>query len=185
MEKINCYKLLNLNVEDLIENYNIPCPAENKLFAVCRVDPAIFLKKHIHEKLSELGNLSSLVFHMKPYADKKNIHVDIDKLSKMPYWPSLNILIKGQGAMKWFSPATPGTLSYNLQGNVYYRYWKEHDYGDTIDEWTNGKVALVRTDIPHNAWNYSNEERLLISVRWSRRTSWEETLDWFDKNVST
>jgi len=178
-----CHKVLNLKPQDLISNFkSIPTPAESIPFGVVPFNPILCLDESFYKKLSELGTLGSLVFHMQPYADKKSIHIDIDKISKQPFWPTLNIIIKGQGVMKWFNPTVPGKLNFHPRGKVLYKNWNDN-FGEIIDKWEEGKVALVRTDIPHNVWNFSNEERLVISIRWSKFLTWEETLSWFEKNL--
>ena len=178
---MNCYKVLNIKVSDLIaDQSNIPRPAEHKMFAAETHNPKLYLNKNIYEKLLELGNLSSIVFHMKPFVDKKSIHVDLDE-NKIPWGSSLNIILSGQGIMKWFNPNKLGVISRGNYGNVWFLNWTS-DYGEQIDTWTDGKVALVRTDIPHNVWNPFDQERLIVSVRWSKKYTWEELVYWFDHN---
>jgi hypothetical protein len=135
----------------------------------------------VYEKMSELGLLYSLVFSMKPGADKKSIHIDIDRKTQTPYWPSLNIVIDGQGVMRWFNPTKPGQMLKNNNTGVFYKAWF-HDYGDIVDEWSVGKIALVRTDIPHQVWNFDNGIRRIVSIRWNKKISWEETIEWFNSN---
>ena len=181
---MNCHKVLNLDVSRLISDKSIiPRPAKYKPLSVVGCDPKHYLTDHTYNKLSVLGKLNSLVFHMKPYVDKGNIHIDMNSIDIQPFWPSLNIIIEGQGIMKWFAPTSQGTLRYNPFGKVWYYSW-EKNFGDVVDQWTEGKVALVRTDIPHNAWNPVDEERLVVSIRWKQRYSWEETVNWFEKNFS-
>lgn len=184
---MQCHKILNFNPHDLIGNFDIiPKPLNNITAGVVGFDPKLCLKDYYYNKLLNLGTkLESLVFYMKPNANKRNIHIDIDKNTLKPYWPSLNILIQGQGIMKWFKPITDSKLRFNSNGKVLYKSWEnENDYGEILDVWSTGKVALVRTDIPHNAWNPGVEDRLVISIRWKQCLSWDETLEWFEKNFT-
>lgn len=177
-----CHKVLNLTSSDLIpDTTKVFRPWHNKSFSVRSQDPKLFLGANVYEKLSELGDLTSLVFHMKPYADKQNVHIDISSKSKLPFWPSLNVLIEGQGVMRWFVPNSQGNLSYQPNADVWYQSW-ENTFGEVVDQWSEGKVALVKTDVAHNVWNPGDTDRLAVSIRWRQRYSWEETLEWFEKN---
>lgn len=181
MQTIKCHHLLNIPVTHFIKNIDvIPKLPDNTDIVVTSCDPKLFLHEDIYNKLSELGDLYSLMFSMKPESDKKSIHVDLDRKTREPYWPSLNIILDGQGIMKWFNPIGNGVVK-RATADVYYRAWFTN-YGEPIDSWSTGKVALVRTDIPHQAWNFDNDIRRMITIRWSNRKSWEETIDWFNRN---
>lgn len=179
---MNCFKILNLSPTDLISDFNIiPKPATEKPYGVSKINPKLFLKDSFFIKLSELGDLSCLVFQQKGFADKKSIHIDI-KSNGEPYYASLNIIIDGQGTMMWFSPSDEGTLHINNDTGVAYRAWFKN-FGKPIDIWKEGKVALVKTHIPHGVWNLSYETRLIVSLRWSNTYSWDYLSEWFDKNL--
>ena len=182
MTAMKYHHLLDLPTSYFIKDFNvIPELPENKEFHVSRCDPKLYLQDNIYKKLSELGTLYSLVFSMMPGADKKSIHIDLDASTLEPYWPSLNIIINGQGVMRWFNPAAIGVTLKNNNAGVFYKAWF-NNYGEPIDEWNHGKVALVRTDTPHQAWNFDNDIRRIVTIRWSNRRSWEETIDWFNRN---
>lgn len=85
--------------------------------------------------------------------------------------------------MKWFKPTTLGKLRISPIGVRYKAWTPDEGYGEVVDEWSHGKVALVRTDIPHNVWNPNQETRLVASTRWEARMTWEETNEWFEKNI--
>lgn len=180
LERImNCYKVLDIPIESLIKTLDgVPRLSPSQSMQAVACDPKIFLHDHVYESLSRLGTLRSLVFEMKGNVTKNNIHIDYDKATLEPFWPCLNLIIEGSGVLRWFQPKGAGEIK--TAGGNYYMAWHK-DYGEPIDEWTSGKVALVRTDIPHNAFNYSNETRLSISIRWLTKHTWEETLEWFDK----
>jgi hypothetical protein len=175
----SCFRVINTDIQKLITNINdIPSPFIGKEFGVIQRDPVDFLNPVIYNLLVQLGSLQCLIFRMNPYADKRSIHIDIDTGTRNPFWPALNLIIKGQGVMRWFNPPGEGKIQFNPTAKVLYRYW-DTDYGRPIDEWSDGKVALVRTDIPHQVWNDSDTERLAVSIRWSKPISWEETQKWF------
>ena len=181
MKTIKFHHLLNIPVSYFIKDTNnIPQLPVDKEFQVVACNPKLYLHDEIYEKLSELGTLYSLVFSEKPNTHKGNIHVDLDTKTLEPYWPSLNIVLEGQGIMKWFNPSGKGVIRCNSVG-VYFRAWVEN-YNEPIDEWSTGKIALVRTDTPHQAWNFDDEIRRIVSIRWSNEKSWEETIEWFNRN---
>jgi hypothetical protein len=181
MQTIKCHHLLNIPVTHFIKNIEvIPKLPNNTDIFVSRCDPKLFLHDGVYDKLSELGQLYSLMFSMTPGSDKKNIHVDLDRNTGEPYWPSLNIILEGQGIMKWFNPIGKGEIR-RATADVFYKAWFTN-YGDPIDSWTTGKIALVRTDTPHQAWNFDEECRRIVTIRWSNRKTWEETIEWFNRN---
>lgn len=175
-----CHKILTTRPQDIVQwGHQWPEPKLGDAgFGVTRYDPQMFLTAQWAEILRPLGRLSALLFDMQPAADKGNIHVDLDSRTQEPFWPSLNVILKGQGQMKWFAPQTPGTVKFHDKAQVYYKYW-DRDFGPVIDCWDQGRVALVRTDIPHNAWNHDQDLRRVISVRWSNHMSWADTVDYF------
>lgn len=179
---IKHHYLLNLSVDQFIKNVDVlPTLPVDKKFHVSSCDPKTYLHESVYEKLSELGSLYSLVFSMLPGADKKSIHIDLDAKTLEPYWPSLNLVIDGQGVMRWFNPIAPGVVLRNTNAGVYYKAWF-NNYGEPIDEWNKGKVALVRTDTPHQAWNFDSDTRRIVTIRWDKKKSWEETIEWFNCN---
>ena len=184
METIKYHYHLNQSVSHFIKDYDIiPTLPSDKQFHVSSCDPKLFLHNDVYQKLSALGTLYSLVFSMCPNADKGSIHIDLDRSTLTPYWPSLNIVIDGQGIMRWFNPLSEGIILRNPSAGVFYKAWFK-DYGDPVDEWNSGKVVLVRTDIPHQAWNFDNDTRRMITIRWSNRKTWEETIEWFNRNFT-
>jgi hypothetical protein len=176
------YHIIDIPVTDFIMNKDmIPNKPKDVDVFVTGCDPKLYLHNNIYKKLSELGELYSLVFGMSPGAAKNSIHIDIDSNTQEPFWPSLNILIDGQGSMRWFSPNSPGKLLKNTNANAFYKAWFD-DYGEPLDEWNTGKIALVRTDTPHQVWNFDTIDRRVVSIRWQKKYTWQETIDWFQRN---
>lgn len=182
MGEMICHYNIDLSVNTFIKNIDvIPKLPDNKKFHVDTCDPKLYLHDHVYQKLSELGTLHSLVFSMVPNADKKSIHTDLDSATLEPYWPSLNIVLDGQGVMRWFNPSKSGIVLKHGEIGVAYKAWFD-GYGEPIDEWDTGKIALVRTDMPHQVWNFDDTIRRIVTIRWSNRKTWEETLEWFQHN---
>jgi hypothetical protein len=182
METIKYHYPLGLSVNHFIKDYDIiPTLPPNKQFHISSCNPKLYLHDDIYQKLSALGILNSLVFSMVSNIDKGSIHIDLDRSTLEPWWPSLNIVIDGQGIMRWFNPSTPGVVLQNKSAGVFYKTWFKN-YGEPIDEWNSGKVVLVRTDVPHQAWNFDNDIRRIVTIRWDKKISWEETIEWFNKN---
>ena len=181
--RMNCYRLLDIPPNQLIEFPDrVPRKRYPEGFGVTSCNPKMFFYKDIHDELLKLGDLVTLVFQQNTNADKGSIHIDMSH-DGYPFWPSLNIILEGQGVMRWFSPSTPGILKISPIGVRYQAWTTIEDYGSKIDEWNQGKVALVRTDVPHNVWNLDNEARLMASTRWKTRMTWEETTEWFEKHI--
>jgi hypothetical protein len=176
------FYIINRPISDFIKNKDIiPTKPVNSEIFVTFCDPKLYLQDTVYEKLSSLGDLFSLVFCMSPNADKKSIHIDLETTTQKPFWPSLNIVIDGQGVMRWFDPSDEGTIFKGNSVNAYYKAWTSN-FGAPIDEWKFGKVALVRTDVPHQVWNFDSTDRRIVSIRWHKRYTWEQTIDWFSTN---
>lgn len=171
-----CHKILPYKtsdfINDLTELQRISIPNGVKL---CNAE--LFIKKEILEQLSDLGDLSCVIFKKKPNVNhKKYIHIDsIDGV--LGCQPCLNIVV-GSGVMKWYAPSSKPFLHKNALNLRYFAYYK--DWGNPIDEWINGGVALVKIDIPHQVWNYSEYDRYCLSLRWKKLLTWDEITNWFE-----
>lgn len=137
----------------------------------------------MYQNLLKFGNLSSILFELNPFVDKKQIHIDLRIINRqiIPNWVTLNIVLSGQGTMKWYRPTVEGKIKMHPTNKVLYKEWLDN-YGEVIDEWTTGKIALVRTDIPHQAYNFDSETRLLLSIRWSNYLSFEHAIEYFEND---
>lgn len=171
--------LYNKTYKDFVDSTDIiPRLPENKKNDFCYVDPKVFLKNNAYAKISTLGNLRVLIFEQKPFVNKGNIHIDLTK-DKILHHPVLNIILEGQGGMRWYKPTTRGQLKFTH--NSWYRAWYDN-YGDMLDEWNHGKVAIIRPDIPHLAYNEENSTRLVASIRWDNKHTFDDTVKFFEDN---
>ena len=176
------YKILNISPSNLIQHIDkIPRMSDSENLSTKSCDPKEFLWSHVYEKMKNFGELSSLIFEQKYLAEKNDIHIDIQPKRKMPVSHSLNITVFGQGTMRWYKPIGNGILKKNPKANTSYVVW-ETNFGKILDEWNTDKVALVRTDIPHQAFNYNKETRLTVSLRWTNFVSWSDTIEFFENN---
>jgi hypothetical protein len=177
----SCYKLIDIAPEKIVVNTHTitPIPDGTDHWST-DLDVNTLLTPGAKRKLSSrFGNLFAIGFSIRPNVDKGSIHIDLETGTLQPFWPSLNVVTSGQGVMRWFKPAKRGSL-HKVTEKRFYKAWFS-DYGEPIDEWATGKVALVKTDIAHQVWNFDNEIRQIISIRWANRSTWEETVEWFDK----
>jgi hypothetical protein len=132
-------------------------------------------------------NKNFMVFYQKSKKVKSTVHVDYlsnGNLANGDYHPySLNVIIKGQGSMQWFHPEGSGILRTHAVG-VRYRLWPLFQKGSVIDSWDEGKVALVRTDVPHNTFNDDLEDRVCVSIRWKNMLMpWDELINKLDNEL--
>ena len=182
---MKCHHRLNLSVEDFIlDSSQIPRMSANKTYSGLIADPKTFMQPSAYAKLKQLGEVNCLVFEQRPLADKGKIHIDIDSKTLKPYWPTLNIVIQGQGQMRWHQPEDPGIeekITVNQNKFIVFRAWYDK-FGPIIDYWSEGKIALVRTDVPHTVVNYDSVTRLLVSIRWTQSLSFEDTIQFFQDN---
>ena len=128
---MKCHHLLNIPVSSLIQDTSlIPRIPNNLSFWATYVNPKLFLKANVYDKLLQLGNLSGLIFEMKPKSNKESygIHIDLITTTLQPAWPGLNIIFEGQGTMKWFKPDTDGVIVIKTSPNLAYVNWLK-DYG--------------------------------------------------------
>jgi hypothetical protein len=178
---MHCHQILNIPISTLIKDISmIPRLPDNKELWVNGIDPKLFLTTDAYNKLSILGRLNCLIFEMKPNVDKNNIHIDLlDTLE--PVLSGLNIVLEGQGIMKWYMPEKDGYIMNRTNPKITYKAWF-NNYGEPVDIWDTGKIALVRTDVAHQVWNFDNDNRLIASIRWDKKTNWEETIEWFNRN---
>lgn len=179
---MQCHKLLNIPTSIFIKDTSIiPRLPKDKNMWVNTIDPKLFLTTDAYNKLSILGRLNSLIFEMKPNVDKNNIHIDLLGPTLEPVLVGLNIVLEGQGVMKWYVPEKDGYVINRTHPKITYKAWF-NNYGEPVDIWDKGKIALVRTDVAHQVWNFDNVNRQIVTIRWDNKMSWEETIEWFNRN---
>ena len=179
---MQCHKLLNIPTSIFIKDASIiPRLPKDKNMWVNTIDPKLFLTTDAYNKLSILGRLNSLIFEMKPNVDKNNIHIDLLGPTLEPVLVGLNIVLEGQGVMKWYVPEKDGYVINRTTPKITYKAWF-NNYGEPVDIWDKGKIALVRTDVAHQVWNFDNVNRQIVTIRWDNKMNWEETIEWFNRN---
>ena len=179
---MQCHKLLNIPTSIFIKDASIiPRLPKDKNMWVNTIDPKLFLTTDAYNKLSILGRLNSLIFEMKPNVDKNNIHIDLLGPTLEPVLVGLNIVLEGQGVMRWYVPEKDGYVINRTTPKITYKAWF-NNYGEPVDIWDKGKIALVRTDVAHQVWNFDNVNRQIVTIRWDNKMSWEETIEWFNRN---
>lgn len=183
-----CHRVLNIKPEQLIKSFDlIPSPIDLApkpiQLATRSIAPKDVLHPSVYNLLTKMGRaskLGGLLFEALPYAQKQQVHVDLYSDGLTPFWPALNIVVEGQGVMRWYNPVGLGKVLYLPEAEVYYRSWDMADRGSIVDEWINGKVVIVRTDVPHQTWNQENTRRKVISIR-MRHLSWKQWNNIADK----
>lgn len=144
------------------------------------------LNQNLIDLLTPLGLRSELMtFYHKPFFVGKQAHVDITA-NKTFHWYSLNIAIYGQGKMFWFNSVDDGIILNHKDSPEDILYIEFNDLtalGQPIDVWSQGKIALVKTGIPHYTCNDSIEERLVISIRWDPIISWDESINLINRFI--
>ena len=179
---MQCHKLLNIPTSIFIKDASIiPRLPKDKNMWVNTINPKLFLTTDAYNKLSILGRLNSLIFEMKPNVDKNNIHIDLLGPTLEPVLVGLNIVLEGQGVMKWYVPEKDGYVINRTTPKITYKAWF-NNYGEPVDIWDKGKIALVRTDVAHQVWNFDNVNRQIVTIRWDNKMNWEETIEWFNRN---
>ena len=121
-----------------------------------------------------------MTFYNQPNYNKIGpAHIDyINAEDKHLY--SLNISIYGQGQMNWYYTNNSGKIYRHLRDpkHILYETFENVEMlGDPIDVWKEGKVALVRTDIPHLVYNDNDSERLVLSIRWENHFDWDGAVE--------
>lgn len=115
----------------------------------------------------------------------ESAHIDYISITEKHFY-SLNVLIYGQGKMNWYNTNTKGKIFRHPRSPKTILYENFDDIislGDPIDIWEFGKVALVRTDIPHLAVNNDAEERLALSIRWDKHFDWDGAIEFVQKFI--
>jgi hypothetical protein len=119
-----------------------------------------------------------MTFYQRPFCYNKKAHIDIS-LDNSCHWYSLNIIVYGQGKMMWFNPSFKKDIfGHKNDSNILYIDFEDYTVlGNPIDIWSSGKIALVKTGIPHHTHNDDSVERLVVSIRWDPIFTWDSTIE--------
>lgn len=155
---------------------------------IMKLIPTInLLNQKAIEFFSQYGLRNRLMtFYQRPYLRNNIAHVDITSENDF-HWYSLNIIVSGQGTMIWYNSSEAGDFfkhPQNPTGILYKEFTDISVLGDPIDKWNEGKISLVKTGIPHLTYNDSDQERIVISVRWDPIFSWEDAVDLVEKFIN-
>lgn len=138
------------------------------------------LNKNAIDLLSPYGLRKKLMtFYQRPFNFNKKAHTDINADNSY-HWYSLNIIVSGQGKMVWFNPSPKRDILHHKNDPKGILYVDFDDYsvlGDPIDVWGEGRIALVKTGIPHHTHNDGPTERLVISIRWDPIITWNSAIE--------
>ena len=168
-----CHDIINLSPDFFFED--VEYIKSLRQLNSTKVLPSTIFKKEVFEKLKSLSlnnSFTTYIFSKQPNLHTWPIHIDPDFIRAHCLF-AFNIIIQGQGVMKWFAvPKDKGQIGTNKVNDAYV-YFKEEDC-TLMDEWTEGKCAFVKIDVAHQAWNYDSDERIAISIRWNPGDSYDD-----------
>jgi hypothetical protein len=125
------------------------------------------LQSKFFNYLKPYGLRNYLMLFLQKVGDlNEKIHTDYIE-EKTPHHYSCNIICNGQGTMTWFKEQVNGSeirRHPNDPDNVLYKTYT----GLTmipVDQWVDGKIALVKTGVPHGVKNNGTEDRVCLSIR--------------------
>lgn len=173
------FVLYDFRVEDLVNlSYINSLISSKRSMTMAQSDRA--LKPDLYDYLKPYGVRDRLMLFFQPPHDlDPRIHTDYISKEETHFY-SFNILCRGQGTMIWYERPEQGSemLAHaNSPNHIFYEVYPNLDL-KKIAEWNSGKVALVRTDIPHGVINDSNELRVCLSVR-INNFGWEKAKEIF------
>jgi hypothetical protein len=165
---IECYHKFNLNINQILNLDYIERKArEHDDKRMTLVISELALKSNFLSFLKNYGIRDYLMLFLQKAGDlNEQIHTDYATETD-PHHYSFNIICKGQGVMTWFNnPLGGGNKSKhpNDPTRIMYETFKGLDL-DPIDSWSDGKIALVRTGLPHGVKNNGSEDRICLSIR--------------------
>ena len=129
-----------------------------------------------------LGN--SMVFYRPAWMSNEFAHVDL--MTKMPDKSvvcSINMVYMGNGSeMVWYDmPDRDRDLKWTPAGTPYLS-WPVKDLNEKDRACINGRMTLVRVDVPHAIF-VKEEPRWCLSLRFSTPfLSWDDAVDFFAKS---
>lgn len=139
------------------------------------VESSMALQPNFFSYLKQFGLRDKLMLFLQNAGDTTNrIHTDYAS-EDTRFHHSFNVICSGQGTMTWFRRPNDGGFIYRHPNNpkhILYEIYPEAQL-EALDHWTAGKVALVRTCVPHGVTNNYPEDRVCLSIRTDDH-GWEE-----------
>ena len=163
-----CYYKFNLDINQILNLDYINRKAnENDGKGMILVISELALKEPFFKYLKNYGIRDYLMLFLRKAGNlNENIHTDYVTEDNTHHY-SFNVLCQGQGTMTWFKRPDEGSKMFrhpNDPTRIIYETYEGLTL-EPIDHWTDGKVALVRTGIPHGVKNEGSENRICLSIR--------------------
>jgi len=126
-----------------------------------------------------------MTFYQRPFCYNKKAHIDISSDNSC-HWYSLNVIVYGQGKMMWFNPSSKKDIfEHKNDSKILYIDFEDYTVlGNPIDIWSSGKIALVKTGIPHHTHNDGSIERLVVSIRWDPIFAWDSAIEMINNFIN-
>jgi hypothetical protein len=165
---MECYYKYNIDITQILNlDYIYKKANEHSDKGMILVISSIALRPKFFKYLKQYGLRDYLMLFLRKANNlKEGIHTDY-ATEEQPHHYSLNIICKGQGIMTWFQRPAEGSQMFrhptDPNGIIYETY--NSLALESIDQWADGKIALVRTGIPHGVINDSFEDRICLSIR--------------------
>jgi len=165
---MECYYKFDIDTTQILNlDYINRKAVENSGKGMTLVISQLALKPSFFNYLKPYGLRDYLMLFLRRSGNlNEETHTDY-VTDEQPHHYSLNILCQGQGTMSWFyRPEGGGQMLRhpNDPTRIIYETFNGMEL-DPIDKWTDGKIALVRTGIPHGVRNDGTEDRVCLSIR--------------------
>jgi len=165
---VECYHKFNLDTNQILNLDYIQRKANehnNKMMTL--VSSELAIKPEFLSFLKNYGIRDYLMLFLQKAGDlNEKIHTDyVTEID--PHYYSFNIICKGQGVMTWYnSPPGGGNKTRHPADPARILYETFNGFTlDTVATWSDGKIALVKTGIPHGVKNNGSEDRICLSIR--------------------
>jgi hypothetical protein len=163
-----CYYKFNLDIDQILNlDYIIRKANENDGKGMILVMSELALKQPFFQYLKNYGIRDYLMLFLRKSGNlNENIHTDYVTEDDTHHY-SFNVLCQGQGTMTWFKRPDEGSKMFrhpNDPTRIIYETYEGLTL-EPMDRWTDGKVALVRTGLPHGVKNEDAENRICLCIR--------------------
>jgi hypothetical protein len=165
---MECYYKFNVDIEQILNlDYVYRKANEHADKNMILVISELALKQKFYAYLKHYGLRDYLMLFLRKAGNvKEDIHTDY-ATEEQPHYYSFNLICKGQGTMTWFKRPKVGSQMFrhpNDPSRIIYETYNGLTL-ESIDQWSDGKIALVRTGIPHGVTNDELEDRICLSIR--------------------